>query len=220
MSQYLKNTKDSLPCQFSYANNKKQTIFLHCQSNASNKLCFMVTLICRACPRDRLLFLFMGDILAKMSEDGITLTREGFEEISRELNELVSVKRPMIVNRIREARQLGDLSENFDYDDAKRSQGMLESRVNELKAIISHAIIVETLTNGCIGIGSRVIVKDLDEDIEDEYVIVGPAESSPANGKISLESCVGSALMGQRVGVVVEASAPGGVIRYEIISVA
>lgn len=154
------------------------------------------------------------------SDEKTILTRNGYDEIQRELNEILTVKRPAVVERIREARQLGDLSENFDYQDAKHVQALLEARVKELKTILAHATVVECAeNNGCIGIGSKVVVKDTDEGIEDEYIIVGPAESSPAEGKISHESAVGGALIGQKVGDKVTVQTPGGSIHYEVISV-
>lgn len=155
-----------------------------------------------------------------MSDDKIVLTREGRAEIERELEELLTVKRPALTDRIREARQLGDLSENFDYQDAKRQQGMLEARINELKAILKRAVIVDCSSgNGCVGVGSKVVVKDLDEAIEEEYTIVGGFEASPADGRISCESCVGKALIGAKEGDIVEVMSPGGVFKYKVISV-
>lgn len=153
-------------------------------------------------------------------EEGFVLTREGYDQIQRELNEVLTVKRPQIVERIREARQLGDLSENFDYEDAKRAQAMIDARIKELKAILAHASVVETAArDGSVGIGSKVVVKDLEEGFEDEYTIVGPAESSPSEGRISHESCVGQELMGRKAGERVQVTTPGGVIHYEIVSV-
>ena len=155
-----------------------------------------------------------------MSDMKFVLTPKGYEDIQNELSELLTTKRPAVIDRIRQARQLGDLSENFDYEDAKRSQAMLESRVMELKAILAHASVIDcAMSDGSIGIGSKVLVKDLDEGFEDEYTIVGPAESSPADGKISHESCVGEALLGKKVGEMVVVVAPGGSIKYEIVSV-
>ncbi len=154
------------------------------------------------------------------SEDKTILTRNGYEEIQRELNEILTTKRPALVDRIREARQLGDLSENFDYQDAKNVQALMEARIRHLKAIIAHAKVVEAPENdGSVGIGSKVVVKDLEDGIEDEYTIVGPAESSPSEGKISNESAVGSALLGQEVGGVISIRTPGGAFRYEIVSI-
>ncbi|MCL5104596.1 MAG: transcription elongation factor GreA [Armatimonadetes bacterium] len=156
----------------------------------------------------------------EFSEEKTVLTRQGYEGIQRELSEILTVKRPALVDRIREARQLGDLSENFDYQDAKHSQAMLEARMKELKTILAHATVIDsTENNGHVGIGSKVVVKDLEDGFEEEYTIVGPAESSPAHGKISHESCVGGALMGQKAGATVMVQAPGGICQFEIVSV-
>ena len=156
----------------------------------------------------------------EFSEEKTVLTRQGYEEIQRELNEILTVKRPAVIDRIREARQLGDLSENFDYQDAKHTQAMIEARIRELKTIVAHATVIDSSeNNGHIGIGSKVVVKDLEDGFEDEYIIVGPAESSPANGKISHESCVGGALMGQKAGAMVMVETPGGICKYQVISV-
>ena len=156
----------------------------------------------------------------ELSEDKTILTRNGYDEIQRELNEILSVKRPALVDRIREARQLGDLSENFDYQDAKNSQGLMEARIKQLKTIIAHATVVDAAaSDGSVGIGSKVVVKDLEDGMEDEYTIVGPAESSPSEGKISHESAVGNALLGEKVGSVVSIRTPGGAFSYEIMSV-
>lgn len=168
--------------------------------------------------RSKLLF-FWGTLLVD-GTDGIVLTRSGYEELTQELQYIVSVKRPEIVDRIREARQLGDLSENFDYEDAKRNQAMLESRLREVKAILANAKVVDNNErNGSVSVGCKVVVRDLDEDVEEEYTIVGPAESNPSESKISMESCVGAALLGHKIGEVVKANPPGGVIRYEIVSI-
>lgn len=165
-------------------------------------------------------FSFIGRFFVEFSEERTILTRQGYDDIQRELNDIITVKRPAIVDRIREARQLGDLSENFDYQDAKHVQALMEARIKELKTILAHATVVDSASlDGTVGIGSKVVVKDLEENIEDEYLIVGPAESSPAEGKISHESCVGSALMGQSVGSVVTIRTPGGSFRYEVLSV-
>lgn len=166
-------------------------------------------------------YFFGGQLPVEASDGGIILTRSGYDEFTRELHEILTVKRPEVVDRIREARQLGDLSENFDYDDAKRNQAMLESRIRELKAILANAKVIDDGGhNGAVGVGCKVVVKDIDDGMEDEYVIVGPAESSPAEGRISLESCVGQALLGRKVGEVVQVKSPGGVFEYEIVSIA
>ena len=152
--------------------------------------------------------------------DGIILTREGYQELRRELNEIINVKRPEVVDRIRQARETGDLSENFDYDDAKHTQALIESRYQEINAILTHAIVADSKSeDGSICIGSKVVVKDTDDGFEDEYIIVGSIESNPLEGKISNESCVGAALMGKKQGELVQIKTPGGIVNYEIISV-
>ncbi len=155
-----------------------------------------------------------------MAERDLVLTRTGYDEIQRELSEILTVKRPEVIERIREARQVGNLTENYDYEDAKRLQAMLDARVKELKAILAHASIVDsTKRNGDIDIGAEVTVRDVEEGVEDHYTIVGFTESSPAEGRISHQSSVGSALMGKKAGDTVLVYAPGGVIKYEIVSV-
>ena len=155
-----------------------------------------------------------------LTSKGTAITRKGYEEVQREYDEIVKIKRPAVVERIREATALGDLKENFDYHDAKNQQGMMEARLRELKRILDSATIVEcTSDNGCIDFGSKVVVKDVEEGFEDEYTIVGPPESNPAEGKISYESSMGSALIGHKVGDIISVCTPGGEFQYEITSV-
>lgn len=156
----------------------------------------------------------------EFSEDKPTMTREGYEKLKKELSEIISVRRPAVVERIREAVALGDLSENFDYHDAKREQGMIEGRIMELKAIIENAEVVDNCaSNGCVDIGVKVVIKDCEDGSEEEYTIVGPPESDPSNGKISYESSVGKALMGHKAGDIVTVETSGGQFKYEIVSV-
>lgn len=155
-----------------------------------------------------------------VSNGKTVLTQKGYEDLQRELNEIVTVKRPAVVNRIREALQLGDLRENFDYHDAKKEQGLLEARVAYLKDVLDNAVVmVPSENNGHVTIGSKVVVKDLEDGFEEEYTLVGAAESSPLEGKISNESSVGAALMDKKAGDVVEVETPGGTVKYEIVSV-
>ncbi len=147
------------------------------------------------------------------------LTREGYEEIKKKLEEAIKVKRPAVVTRIRNARHLGDLKENFDYHDAKRSQALLHAKIMELQAILNSATVVEPSNDGEIDIGSRVLLKDLADDVEETYLIVGPAEADPTEGKISNESTMGNVLLGRKSGDRVTVNSPGGVFEYEVISV-
>jgi transcription elongation factor GreA len=164
--------------------------------------------------------LLLGSISVESLEEAFVLTREGYEQIRRELEEMVSVKKPEVVNRIREARHLGDPAESFEYEDAKRIHSMLDARIAELKAILAHANVVEPEANGgSVGIGSKVIVKDLEDDVEEEFTIVGSAESSPSEGRISHECSVGSELMGKKSGDKVLVETPGGIVRLKVLSV-
>lgn len=161
----------------------------------------------------------LGVSKVELPEGKTILTRKGYEKIQQELED-ISSKRPSIIQRIKEAKQLGDLSENFDYHDAKREQGMLESRIMELKSILNNSTIVDNDgQDGSVVVGSRVVVRDTEEGYEEEFLIVGPPESNPSQGKISYESVVGSALMGHVVGDIVAIESPGGEFQYEIISI-
>ncbi len=153
-------------------------------------------------------------------DNGTAITRQGYDEIKRELQEILTVKRPAIANRLKEAIALGDLSENFDYHDAKRQQGFLEGRLQHLKALLGSCTVVDTPSqDGNIGMGSTIVVRDVEEGFDDEYTIVGPPESDPSEGKISYESAVGKALIGHKVGDKVEVSTHAGVFVYEVMSV-
>ena len=154
-----------------------------------------------------------------MQNKGTALTPQGFEEIKRELEELLTVRRPALIHRLKEAIALGDLSENFDYHDSKRDQGMMEARIKDLKRILGEATVIECAQDGTVGIGSRVLVRDANDGFEDEYTIVGPPEADPSEGKISYESNVGAALLGCTVGDRVSIEAPCGTLEYEVVCV-
>jgi transcription elongation factor GreA len=144
-----------------------------------------------------------------MAED-VHITPEGLEAVRKEHEELVTKKRPAIVAKIKAARELGDLSENFEYHAAKNEQGMMEARVRELEGIIKNHVLIETKAhNGVVGMGSTVRFAEDDAD-EETYRIVGPAEADPKAGRVSYESAVGKALIGHRVGDAVQIKTPGG----------
>jgi transcription elongation factor GreA len=155
-----------------------------------------------------------------MSE--VPITPEGLEAVRRELHELTTEKRPYIVAKIKAARELGDLSENFEYHAAKNDQGMMEARIRELEAIIKNHVLIEARTqNGEVGMGSTVrFAEHGDEgDTEETYRIVGPAEADPKAGRVSYESAVGKALIGHRVGDVVKVETPGGAYSIRITAI-
>lgn len=150
------------------------------------------------------------------------LTEEGARKLREELDELVNVRRPALARQLREAISMGDLSENADYHDTKEQQAFLEGRVQQLEHLLRHAIVVpDDHKTDTIHVGSRVTL--VEEGFESEgaqtYLIVGPAEANPAEGKISHESPMGSALMGRRAGETVRVRAPAGELRFKIESV-
>src|SRR5881394_2861766 len=122
----------------------------------------------------------------------VHITPEGLEAVEKELDELTSQKRPSIVAKIKAARELGDLSENFEYHAAKNEQGMMEARINELEAIVKNHVLIEARTaNGVVSMGSTVRFAEDGEDGEESYRIVGPAEADPKAGRVSFESALG-----------------------------
>jgi transcription elongation factor GreA len=129
----------------------------------------------------------------------VHVTPEGLAAIKKELDELVKVRRPYIADKIRSARELGDLSENFEYHAAKNEQGFIEARIAELEAIVKNAVLIEQpATTGEVNVGSTVTFEE--DGSSETYKIVGPAEADYTAGKISFESDLGRALIGRKVG--------------------
>jgi len=155
-----------------------------------------------------------------MNEE-MLLTKEGYDKIVAEHEELVSVKRAEVAERIKEAISYGDISENAEYDSAKNEQAELEERIYTLENMIRKAKIVQEddVKGDVVNVGLKVKVKDLDMDFEEEFSIVGATESDPFNGKISNESSVGKALIGHKVGDKVAIEVPDGTVNYEIIEI-
>jgi transcription elongation factor GreA len=154
-----------------------------------------------------------------MMTNDVHITPEGLEAVKHELNELTTVKRPAIVAKIKAARELGDLSENFEYHAAKNEQGMMEARVKELEAIVkNHVLINKTKSSGVVAMGNTVRFEE-DGVGEETYRIVGPAEADPKAGRVSYESALGKALIGHRVGEEVEIRTPNGSYRVRIVGV-
>lgn len=156
-----------------------------------------------------------------MPEKDVFLTLEGLKKIEDELDELKTVRRKEVAERIKQALAFGDISENSEYDQAKNEQAQLEERIAKLEMMLRNAKLIdeEDISTDVVGIGSKVIVKDLEYDEEMEYVIVGSAEADPYEGKISNESPVGRNLLGRKSGDVVEVPVPDGVIKYEILDI-
>ena len=142
-------------------------------------------------------------------EENITLTAEGYLELETELKELKEVKRPEVINALKEARALGDLSENSDYDAARNEQAQLEGRIKELEYKLEHCTIAEGGKNGAISVGSTVVIEYDDGEVE-EYKLVGSLEADPFENKISNESPIGKAVIGHKKGETVSVESPNG----------
>ncbi|MBR1413561.1 MAG: transcription elongation factor GreA [Bacilli bacterium] len=147
------------------------------------------------------------------TENKFYLTAEGYLALENELNDLKLVKRPEVIKTLKEARAMGDLSENADYDAARNDQAQLEARIKELEYQLEHAEIVDKKNSDEVHIGSTVTIA-YDEDDEETYQIVGSMEADPFNNKISNESPIGVAVLGHKVGDVIKVESPNGA--YEV----
>ena len=150
------------------------------------------------------------------------ITAEGLKRLEEELAQRKGAIREEIVERLKEARAQGDLSENSEYDQAKEDQGKNESRIVELEQMIKTAVIIDTTASGKEGIvslGCTVVLKDVETGEEETYAIVGTTEADPFNNKISNESPVGTAILGKKIHDVVVANTPAGELSYEILEV-
>lgn len=156
-----------------------------------------------------------------MSEKEVFLTAEGLEKLEKELDESKAVKRKEIAARIKVALDFGDISENSEYDQAKIEQAQLEERIAKLDMMIRNAVMIDEneISTDVVSLGSKVTVKDLEYDEEMQFEILGSAEANPHEGKISNESPVGSALLGNKSGDIVEVTVPDGIIKYEILTI-
>ena len=156
-----------------------------------------------------------------MIDNKVYLTDEGFLELEEELNELKNVKRPEVIKALKEARALGDLSENADYDAARAEQALVEGRIQELEKIMENASIIEKGSTDKVGLGATVKIKYLEEDDEDveEYRIVGSKEADPSNNKISNESPIAKAIMNSKVGEVKKVASPNGEYEVEVVEI-
>lgn len=156
--------------------------------------------------------------IRKISKDKMQLSKESLEKIKKELAELKTKKRAEIAQRIKEAKEFGDLAENADYQTAKEEQAFLEGRIAELENLLKNATI--TNKNGSvaiIGIGSTVVVSSRGR--EEKFILVDSPSSDPSVGKISVESPIGRALLGRRKGEEVEIIVPRGKVKYKILKI-
>ena len=150
----------------------------------------------------------------------VYLTNEGFLEIEEELNHLKEVKRPEVIKALKDARALGDLSENADYDAARNEQAQVEGRIKELELLLEKAELIEKKATDKVELGTTVKIKyDDDDDDVEEYLIVGSKEADPSNDKISNESPLAKAVMGHKVGEVCVVESPNGNYNVEILEI-
>ena len=156
-----------------------------------------------------------------MSDKVTVLTYEGLKNLEDELQELKTVKRKAVAEKIKEARGQGDLSENAEYDAAKEEQAEIEARIASIEKMLRTAEVIDEdgIDTDTVVIGGRVTLYDIEFDETTQFVIVGSAEADPANGRISNESPLGMALLGHRNDDVVEVEAPDGIIKYRVINV-
>lgn len=156
-----------------------------------------------------------------MKEKEVILTVGGLKKLEDELEQLKSVKRREVAERIKQAIEFGDISENSEYEDAKNEQAFIEGRILTLEKMLRNAKIIddENLGTEVVSIGSTVRLKDLEYGDEFEYTIVGSVEADPGANKISNESPVGKAILGQPKGSVVEVTVPAGQLKYQIVDI-
>ena len=149
----------------------------------------------------------------------VFLTAEGFTELETELDELKRVKRPEIINAIKEARALGDLSENTEYHSAREEQAIIEGKIQEIEYKLEHAVIISEEVSVTVRLGSSVVIRYDDEDDTEEYKIVGSTEADPFENKISNESPIAKALLGKKKGAIVSVESPNGKYNIELIEI-
>ena len=147
------------------------------------------------------------------------LTSEGLENLKQELEDLKMVKRPEVISALKDARALGDLSENAEYDAARSEQAIVEGRIAELEVMIENAVVIEKKDNDSVGIGSKVKIEYVEDSDTEEYTIVGSREADPFSNKISNESPIAQAIMGLKVGDIAHVDSPNGQYDVKILEI-
>ncbi len=153
------------------------------------------------------------------NKNTVYLTQEGLDELKKELDNLINVRRPENIQAIKEARSLGDLSENAEYDAARNEQAQIEGRIKQLEKMLENVSIISEVSKDKVGIGNTVAIKYVDDDEEDEYKIVGSQEADPFESRISNESPIAKALFDHKVGDIVTVESPNGSYEIEIIEI-
>ena len=153
------------------------------------------------------------------NKNTVYLTEAGLEELKKELDSLINVRRHENIQAIKEARSLGDLSENAEYDAARNEQAQIEARIQQLEKMLENVSIITEVSKDTVGIGNTVSIKYVDDDEEEEYKIVGSQEADPFESKISNESPIAKALFEHKVGDIVTVESPNGSYEVEIIEI-
>ena len=153
------------------------------------------------------------------NKNTVYLTENGLEELKKELDNLINVRRPENIQAIKEARSLGDLSENAEYDAARNEQAQIEARIQQLEKMLENVSIITEISKDTVGIGNTVSIKYVDDEEEEEYKIVGSQEADPFESKISNESPIAKALFEHKVGDIVTVESPNGSYEVEIIEI-
>jgi transcription elongation factor GreA len=153
--------------------------------------------------------------------DYVPMTRDGYNRIKAEIDRLENEEMPLIAEKIAEARAEGDLKENAEYHAQRENQGLMQAKINALKAKLSRAHIIDTsvLPKDRVAFGAKVKLKDLSFGDEEEYTLVGAGDEDYEVGKILSTTPFGSALMGKKIGEIFEVAAPGGTLKYEVLDI-
>ena len=151
----------------------------------------------------------------------VILTKEGYEKLRKEIAHLSTDKRREVADRIRHAREFGDITENSEYDDAKNEQAMLEHRIAQIEERLLSARVItkKEISKDAVSVGSKVRLRDMQANKTFEYKIVGSAEANPSENKLSNESPVGKAIIGHKKGETVEVTAPRGSLKFKILEI-
>ena len=152
----------------------------------------------------------------------VYLTKEGLEKLQQDLENMKTVRRKEVAERLKQAIGFGDLSENSEYDDAKDEQAFIEGEIQRMEEMLINVVVIEDgakVDDGTITIGSKVVIRFVGDDEEEEYKIVGTVEADPMNNRISNESPVGKAIIGHKAGDIVDIEVPTGIVQYEIVKV-
>lgn len=156
-----------------------------------------------------------------MAVKKVRMSAEGYKNLEKELEYLVTVRRAEVAQKLKEARSFGDLSENAEYDEAKNEQAILESKIQEMESTIANAVVVDEseLSNDEVGVGSLVTLRDLELEEDMTLQIVGSTEADPENNRISEDAPISIAALKKRVGDIIEVEAPIGTIKMEILAI-